>query len=538
MRIGSAQINSKLGDFKYNAHLILENTVRARDKKCDLLVFPELALFGYWPGDLLERKSLIKEQLKWFHWLEKKIPDGIAVVFGLVTENTKPYGKLYYNSAALVQKGKKSRFFHKELLPTYDVFDEDRYFERGDLSKNFFRFKKKKILVTICEDIWASGDAWVGTRFPKNPIIGLKRKNPDLILNLSASPYSMGKEKRRNTVVEKTCAMLKAPMMYTNMVGAQDEIIFDGGSIFMSKDGEVQMQSIFFEEDLNLIDFKDRVGGFRDKPGGELEKLRLALVTGIRDFSEKTGLKHAHLGLSGGIDSALVACLAVDALGPQNVSLIAMPGPYSADESLELAKKLSENLTADFLEFPISNMFGDMKESVNQIFGTENPITLENLQARLRAVTLMAFANERSSLLLSTSNKSEMAVGYTTLYGDMCGGLAPLGDLVKGKVFELSRHYNRMHELIPSRIIDRPPSAELRPDQKDSDSLPPYEELDRSVAKVVQDARPATSKTDKWVMQKLVRSEFKRWQAPPILRVTSHAFGRGRRYPIAHAAKK
>ncbi len=538
MRIASAQIQSHLGSFQENAKKILEYSTRALEKRCDLVVFPELSLFGYWPGDLLERESVVQEQLRALRWLEKRAPQGIALLVGVVTQNEKPDGKFFKNSAALIRAGMKTRFFHKELLPTYDVFDEKRYFEKGDLEKGLFQFKGKRILVTICEDIWASGVAWKGTRYPKNPIPKLKKLKPDLVLNLSASPFSKGKDKRRLEVGKKIVKSLGAPLLYTNLVGGQDELVFDGGSFFLDKSQNIKMKSALFHEDLNLIDLDKKIGGFRE-PISEIEQVRQAIVMGIRDYVTNTGSKKVHLGLSGGIDSALVACLASDAVGPRNLTCVALPGPFNAEMSFDLAKELASNLGCRFESIKIDGMYELTLKKLNESFDfNEFTFANENLQARLRAMCLMAVSNRENSLLLSTGNKSELAVGYSTMYGDLAGAISPIGDLLKTQVYELSHHYNTQSELIPTQIIDREPSAELRPDQKDSDSLLPYKELDKIIEKLVVECRPARTKNEKWVLDKIYKSEFKRWQAPPIIRVSVHSFGRGRRYPIAHSVRK
>jgi NAD+ synthase (glutamine-hydrolysing) len=540
MRVAMGQFNSHLGDFKLNAERILEQIKRAKQKNCDLIVFPELSLFGYWPSDLLERKSVVDAQTKELERLHKKIPDGIGVILGCVKEAKAKEIKFYKNAAVFLQKGKKEKVFYKQLLPNYDVFDERRHFAEGDMEKNFFRYKGKKILVTICEDIWAWGDAWTGTRYSRNPVKAMAKHKPDLMLNLSASPFSKAKDERRLSVVQKCAASLKCPVIYVNNVGGQDELIFDGGSIAVNQKGEVLAESAYFSEDLNLVDLDKKEGGVRPhsltklkKNKRQLEAYRAALVLGIRDFVLKNNMRKVHLGLSGGIDSALVACLAVDALGPANVTLVAMPSQFNASESLSLAESLAKNLGAEFKVLPIKEAYEAELKSFEACFGKQDfSLVNENLQARVRGNLLMAYSNRTGSMLLATGNKSEFATGYSTLYGDMCGGLAPIGDLLKTEVVALCRYYNEEYELIPDRIITRPPSAELRPDQKDEDSLPPYKDLDKAIQKLVVDTKPARSKIEKDTLKMLYRNEFKRWQAPPILRVSNHAFGSGRRFPI------
>lgn len=534
MRIATAQINSHTANFEQNYQKIIEYSQKAKDRHCDLVVFPEMTLFGYWPSDLLERKELVQTQLKYINKIKKNIPKDIGVLFGAVTVNSKNKGKFYYNSAIFLEKGKKEKIFSKELLPNYDVFDEVRHFEKGSLEQGLLKFKGKKLFVTICEDIWGWGDAWVGTRYPENPLEKLRKIKPDYILNLSSSPYSVNKDERRKKVIAKTAKYFKAPMVYVNQVGAQDEIIFDGGSLAMDSKGKILAQSMFFEEDINVVDFKKKEGGIRPKLKNETVKLKQALVLGIRDYCDKNNFKKIHLGLSGGIDSALVACLACDALGSNRVTSIALPGPFSSQESFDLALELSQNLKCQFSNVDINGMYRTALEELEVSLGIkEFGIVHESLQARLRGLTLMAYSNFSNSLLLTTGNKSEYAMGYATLYGDMCGGLAPLGDLLKHQVYELAEYYNSEKELIPKRIITRPPTAELRENQKDQDTLPPYPVLDKLVEKFIVRCEPPKNDFEKDIFSRMMRAEFKRWQAAPILRVSDHSFGTGRRYPIS-----
>ncbi len=539
MRIALAQINTVLADFSYNKEKILEFVHHAQQRKCDLVVFPECTMFGYHPFDLLERADLVAKQEAQFKDLVKKIPKDIGVIVGLITKNPSKKGRPYFNSAAFLVKGQKPRFFHKQLLPTGDVFDEARFIQPGDFSKNYFSWKGKKFFLSICEDIWAWPDAKGHSPYETNPLAKVKKQKIDMVINLSASPYFIGKMKQREYVTAKTAAYFNAPIMYANLVGAQDEIIFDGASFVLDKKGKKLLSCQSFEEDINVIDIDTLEVWNKTAKVPAIEELRRALVLGLKDFCAKTGMKKVHLGLSGGIDSALVAALAVDALGPANVTTIALPGPYNASKSLTLAKELAQNLGVDFKVVEIDPMYKQVVASLEKgIALKEFGLVHENLQARLRGLTLMAFSNKENSMLLTTGNKSEYATGYSTLYGDMCGGLAPLGDLTKAQVYDLCRHYNSQGEVIPQEIIDRPPSAELRPDQKDQDSLPPYDDLDKSVSYLVEKSGKAKSTTDKWLLPILMRTEFKRWQAPPILKVSAHSFGRGRRYPIAHRSKE
>jgi NAD+ synthase (glutamine-hydrolysing) len=538
MRVALAQINSTLGDFAGNREKIISFAKRAVEKRCELAVFPELSLMGYLPNDLLERPSIVDLQLKEFEKLQKQLPEGLAILCGLMIPTGLKVGKPYYNSAALLEKGKKPKYFHKQLLPTYDVFDEARHIEHGSIADGFFKFKGKRILLTICEDIWGWELPDQPPSYLQNPLIALKREKVDLVLNMSASPFTFTKARDRRSVVSLTAKNFKAPLIYVNLVGGQDEVIFDGGSFAVDKNGREIARCLSFEEDLNVIDLSTGEGGFREESHEPMELARKALVLGIRDYAKKTGFQKLHLGLSGGIDSAVVACLAVDALGPSKVTGVTMPGPFNEARSKSLSETLAKNLGIRIYDLPISSAYDATLGAFENTFGeTEFGVTNENMQSRLRGLFMMALANRENSMLLSTGNKVEFATGYATLYGDMCGGLAPIGDLLKGEVYALARHYNSQRELIPQEIIGRPPSAELRPNQKDQDSLPPYDDLDKSVKRLVELHKPAKSKTDKWLIEILAKTEFKRWQSAPILKVSGHAFGRGRRMPIAHKAR-
>lgn len=535
MRISIAQINPVLADFKYNREKILSDIQKASDEGCDLVVFPECTLFGYHPFDLLERSKIVEEQEKEFKNLLKKIPKGMGVIIGLITKNSNKKGRPYYNSAAFLVAGKKPQYFHKQLLPTGDVFDEARFIEAGDFSKNYFSWKGKKFFLTICEDIWAWPDPKGNSPYRENPLAKVKRNKIDLVINLSASPYHVGKLKKRHHVTHQTAKYFKAPILYTNLVGAQDEIVFDGASFIMSPQGKVLGQCNQFSEDFRVFEL-DELKTYPKAPKfSVIEEIHRALVLGMKDFFEKTGIKKVHLGLSGGIDSAVVAALAVDALGAENVVGIALPTKFNAQESLDLAKKLAENLKIEFHEVEIQSMYESVSKALAAPFAmSEFSVVHENIQARIRGMTLMAYSNRYGSMLLTTSNKTEMACGYSTMYGDMCGGLAPIGDLTKGQVYDVARWYNKKSEIIPEKIITRAPSAELRPNQKDQDSLPEYDVLDQAVVNLVADSKVAKTSTEKWLLPMLMRTEFKRWQAAPVLKVSEHAFGRGRRYPIAH----
>jgi len=538
VRIGLAQANSFLGDFANNRKKAEDFVKQSLERGCELVVFPEAFLFGYHPVDLLERTKSVDAQMTELKKLYRSIPKGITVIMGVINPSQYKTGKPFQNSAAILEKGKAIRFCSKELLPTYDVFDEGRHIEPGEMVKNFIKVKGKRILVTICEDIWAWPNNLHGKRNPyrRNPLKAIKPKGIDLVVNLSASPFCHGKYEMRLKVCRETTKHFHCPIVYCNMVGAQDEIVFDGGSLVLDSKGKLVAKAEHFVEDILIYDIDENLGHVKSTVKEKYERARLALALGIRDFVYKTGFKRVHLGLSGGIDSALVACLAADALGPQNVTCVALPGPYSSDLSLNLAKQLTSNLGAQWLDVNIVDTYDVLLKELSSKFGSfDFGIANENMQARLRGVSLMSYSNlNKDSLLLNTSNKSELATGYSTLYGDQVGGLSVIGDLLKTQVYELAKHYNREYELIPQQIILRAPSAELRSNQKDSDSLLPYDELDPIVERLVEKLLPPRNEQEKKVLLQLMHSEFKRWQAPPILKVSKHAFGRGRRLPVAN----
>lgn len=537
MKIALAQINSSLLDFKFNSLKIIELINRANQAQADIILFSESVLFGYPAQDLLEFSELVKEQNKYFNLILKNIPQGIGVIFGLVTKNKKSLGRPYHNSAVFLVKGSKPKFFHKALLPTGDVFDESRFFEKGNMNDNVLRYKGKNILVTICEDIWAWPDKKGHSIYSENPLLKIKKsKKIDLVLNLSASPYYPQKLSKRIELAENTSRLFKAPFLFCNSVGAQDEIIFDGQSFALDKTSKLIHMLTAFEEDFSIVDLAKTIKQI-SKPKTKITdyvELKKALVLGIRDFCIKTGLSKVHLGLSGGVDSALVTCLAVEALGADKVKAFALPTKFSSEKSLLLAKQLSENLKIDFVEFSIQSWFENIEKDFNSFFDVSQfGLVHENLQARIRGLFLMAYANKENSLLLSTSNKSEATVGYATLYGDMCGGLMPIADLTKNQVYKICEVYNKTKEVIPTEILTRAPSAELRPNQKDSDSLPEYALLDQQVESIIGESSLQKSELSSWTFKQMMKTEFKRWQSPPILKVSKHAFGRGRRWPIA-----
>jgi NAD+ synthase (glutamine-hydrolysing) len=539
MRIALSQINSSLADFDYNAEKIISQIKTLAEKKAELIVFPEAALFGYHPFDLLERESLVVQQNKALQKILKAIPVGVHILVGGFEVNKNKKGRPYYNSAFLCKKNKIVKTFRKQLLPTGDVFDEARFIEQGDMKQNYFQIGKKKVFLTICEDMWA----WPtkdGSDYAENPLLKVPKKKIDLVINMSASPFFTGKFKKRQFVAAQTAKYFKAPLLYVNLVGAQDEIVYDGQSFLISQKDKILFKAQAFAEDTNVIDLNTlETWSPSHKFDSPTEELRKALVLGLKDYGQKIGVGKVHLGLSGGIDSALVAALAVDAFGSNNVKLFALPTKYNADLSMTYARQLAANLGSEFKVISIQSTFEFIRTILDAEFSVEDfGLMHENLQSRIRGLFMMAYSNFTGSLLLTTGNKSEYATGYATLYGDMCGGLAPLGDLTKKQIVELCEHYNKEIEIIPDFIIRRPPSAELRPNQKDQDSLPPYELLDKAVQNVVEKKKPAKTETEKWLLKQLMKTEFKRWQAPPILKMSEHSFGRGRRYPIAHKARE
>lgn len=537
MNIALAQINPIVGDFDYNAEKIIAYSKQAADLKADLVVFPEMALFGYPANDLLEREEKIREQIKALKKILTQLPKNITVIFGAVAINedrNKKGGKPYLNVAVVAKKGKKPVLFSKQLLPSYDVFDETRFFEPGTKTGIVAVDKIGKVAVSICEDMWAAQPG-VKRNYFKNPITGLK--GAKLIVNISASPFAQHKHKTRLALARSHALENKIPFIYVNQVGGQDETVFDGQSFFVGKNGKVLVQAPAWQEDLTVFDATLTKSAGTPLVTNPTENLRQGIILGLRDFVRKTGNKKVHLGLSGGIDSAVVAALARDALGADNVTGFILPGPFNAPESQADAEALAHNLKIKTIVVNIEEAY-ELLSQMSEAFGLgrdEKKISIahQNIQARLRGLIMMTYSNHTGSLLLSTGNKSEIAAGYCTLYGDMCGALVPLGDIVKGEVYALARLYNEAAEVIPKRIIERPPSAELAPHQKDQDTLPDYDVLDSAVKKLIEEKKVPQSDTETWLYRALARSEFKRWQAPPILRLTEHAFGRGRRLPIA-----
>jgi len=539
MKIAIAQLNYHIGNFEGNLQKMLEATTTAKEQGADIVVFGELAVTGYPPRDFLEFDDFINSSLDVVNSLAKAA-DGIAIVVGAPSRNPVIEGKDLYNSAYFLADGKIQQIEHKALLPTYDIFDEYRYFEPAH-EFNVVHYKGKKIALTVCEDIWNVGNE--NPLYTICPLDELNPQEPDFVLNLSASPFSYSHAENRIHVLKANINLYNKPMFYVNHVGAQTEIVFDGGSIVMSPDGNVYDELPYFEECIRTYDLDEVQKGGRHQVQ-EKDKMTLihdALVTGIKDYFGKLGLKTAILGLSGGIDSAVVAVLAQRALGPENVRVILMPSQYSSDHSINDARKLAQNLNVQYDIMHIEEVYKAYELLLKPHFAaTTFDVTEENIQARIRGMLLMAMSNKFGNIVLNTSNKSEAAVGYGTLYGDMAGGLSVIADVYKTEVFELARFMNKDGEVIPVNTITKPPSAELRPDQIDSDSLPSYDILDGVLYQYIEKrqgpkelvAMGFDEKLVRRILKMVNRNEFKRAQVAPILRVSAKAFGMGRRMPI------
>lgn len=539
MKIAMAQLDYMIGDFDGNLSKMLSHVALARENHCDLICFGELATCGYPPRDFLEFSDFIKKCNQSIDTL-KDASHGIGIIVGSPTINPKPEGKDLFNSAYLLSEGNIIGVAHKALLPTYDIFDEYRYFEPAT-EFSVVEFKGKKIALTICEDIWNVGNE--NPLYPVCPMDVLTLQQPDLMINVSASPFSYKQAKERIAVVQSNVAKYGVPMFYVNHVGAQTDVVFDGGSLVVSGDSKVFREMPYFEEGIEYFAL-DAVmkGGIEDEqPKEKIALMYDALVTGIKDYFRKLNFKSAILGLSGGIDSALTTTLAVHALGKENVRVLLMPSQYSSSHSLEDAIALAQKLGIRFDIVPISDVFDAYENLLQPLFiGTDSNITEENIQARIRGMLLMAVSNKYGNILLNTSNKTEMAVGYGTLYGDMCGGIAVLGDVYKMEVYAISEYINRNEEIIPVNSITKPPSAELKPGQKDSDSLPPYEILDKILLEYIEHRKGPEEIIalgyDAALVKKVLRmvniNEFKREQTAPVIRVSPKAFGSGRRMPI------
>lgn len=541
MRVALGQINTTVGALKENAQKILEYTEAAKSQGADLVIFPELAIPGYPPKDLLENASFVENNLRVLNSVASNI-QGITVIVGFAEPNPEPSGKPCYNSAAVIRNGKVVSVHRKTLIPTYDVFDEGRYFEPSK-TQDLFVLDQHKIGITVCEDIWNDRESVPRLLYHVDPVNLAVEKGAEIIVNISASPYHIEKWIERHELLRREAVQHRKHVIYVNLVGGNDELIFDGRSVVFSPEGELIARGKDFEEDLVILDLSSSDKMLRPSSTNLMENAKKALVLGVRDYVSKCGFQKVHLGLSGGIDSAVTCVLAVEALGPQNVLGVLMPSQYSSEHSVTDAVQLCTNLGIQCEKIAITNIFETYKQELKPIFkGTREDITEENLQARIRGTLLMAISNKFGRLLLSTGNKSELAMGYTTLYGDTCGGLAVISDVPKTMVYQLAHHLNVGRELIPANTIQKPPSAELRPNQKDSDSLPPYEILDPILQLYIEDNLRATQIAEKTgadlqlverILDQIDRNEYKRKQLPIGLKITSKAFGFGRRMPIA-----
>ena len=539
MKVALAQINTTVGDVAGNEARVLAAYRRGASLGVELVVAPELALTGYPPRDLLLKRPFVLANLAALERLAGVTGD-VGLLVGFVGENPTRPGRKASNAVALLQRGRVVATRTKTLLPTYDVFDDDRYFEPA--KENLpVEFNGRKIGLTVCEDVWNDEDFWRDRRYRRNPAVELVSAGATTLFNVSASPWHLGKNRTRHAMLASLVAKTRCPLCYCNLVGGNDELVFDGSSLVFNADGGLVARGLLFAEDFVLADTQDPAALPPDTTVDE-EKLHGALVLGVRDYIHKCGFKSAVLGLSGGIDSALTACLAVAALGPENVRGVSLPSQYSSRGSLDDARQLAANLGIRYDIIPIQAPFEAVKTQLGDVFaGRAEDTTEENIQARLRGVTLMALSNKFGSLLLTTGNKSELAVGYCTLYGDMCGGLAVISDVPKTMIYRLARWVNREREIIPTPSITKAPSAELRPNQTDQDSLPPYEDLDAILDAYVVEGRTATEiiaagfaeATVRKVIRLIDANEYKRRQAAPGLKVTSKAFGVGRRVPVA-----
>ena len=539
MKIAIAQLNFHIGNFEGNLGKMLWAVKEAKSQGAGLICFSELATVGYPPRDFLEFEDFIELAEHSVQELAKAA-QGIAIVVGSPTKNPVVEGKDHYNAAYFLADGRVQQVQYKTLLPTYDIFDEYRYFEPAT-EWRVVEYRGKRIALTICEDIWNIGNE--NPLYTVCPMDEMITQRPDFILNLSASPFSYSQAKTRIRIVQANVLRYGIPMFYVNHCGAQTELIFDGGSLVVSPDEKVFDELPYFEECIRTYDLAEvqKGGRSQEQPKEKMRLMHDALVTGIRDYFGKLGFRRAILGLSGGIDSALATVLAARALGPENVRVLLMPSQYSSSHSIDDARQLAEKLGVQYDIIPIEGIYNAFMEALKpQFWGQEFNIAEENLQARARGNLLMAMSNKFGNILLNTSNKSEAAVGYGTLYGDMCGGLSVIGDLYKTEVFEMARYINRDEEVIPENTITKPPSAELRPNQKDTDSLPPYEELDEILFQYIEKRKSPQDIIEMGYEEKLVRrvlrlvniNEFKRHQMAPVLRVSDKAFGMGRRMPI------
>ena len=541
MRIAILQINPTPGDLNGNSALIVEGVRKARELGVSLVFTPELALMGYLPRDLLMSHGFIRRGCQKLQEMASQLAGSPPVLVGVATPNPSDTGRSLFNSAVLLKDGAIGAEFHKRLLPTYDVFDEDRYFEPG-CGPQILEIDGVRLGVSICEDLWNDRDFWQRRRYHVDPVESLVQAGAQAIVNLSASPFTSGKQQLREKMLGHTAAKHHLPLLYANQVGGNDDLIFDGRSCAFDNQGRMIARGKGFEDDLIVVDLASGEGAIAEDDQQPEAEIWRALVLGVRDYARKTGFSKALLGLSGGIDSALTAAIAAEALGKDNVLGVLMPSPYSSQGSIDDSVELARNLGIRTITLAIRDIMGAYDGTLSPVFtGMAADVTEENVQSRIRGNLLMALSNKYGSLLLTTGNKSELAVGYCTLYGDMSGGLAVIADLPKTMVYRVSQWRNRVSSDIPEAILTKAPSAELKPEQKDQDTLPPYDELDAILELHLEQCLPADEIIargyDASTVQRVVRmfrnSEFKRRQAAPGLKVTSRAFGIGWRMPIA-----
>ncbi len=544
MKIALGQINPTVGDFAGNAAKIIEYSARARSEGAGLILFPELSICGYPPRDLVERTSFVMHNHEAAEHIAAETR-GIAVICGLVTPAQADTGKSVMNSAALLMDGSIKFVQSKMLLPTYDVFDELRNFAPAR-HQELFLFCGKQMALTICEDAWNDKHFWPRQLYNVDPVEALVKAGGNFVLNISASPFWTGKRELRQEMLATIARTDRVPVAFVNQVGGNDSLVFDGSSLVFDREGKVVARGKSFEEDLIVFDADSLSGEMHEQIAGEEASVYAALVLGTRDYMRKCGFRKAIVGLSGGIDSALTAAIAVDAIGAENVIGAGMPSEYSSEGSVTDARELAANLGIQFELLPIGDIVHSFKSTLGKVFeGRPEDVTEENIQSRIRGSLLMALSNKLGALVLSTGNKSELGVGYCTLYGDMAGGLAVISDVPKTLVYRLSRYVNSRKPAIPQASLEKPPSAELRPDQKDTDSLPPYEVLDAILEDYVEQAHSAEDIARehgldltlvKSVIRMVERNEYKRQQAAPGIKISSKAFGYGRRFPIAAKA--
>ncbi|MBK7228061.1 MAG: NAD+ synthase [Ignavibacteriales bacterium] len=545
MKIALCQIDPIIGNLEYNKQKILDGYKKAIEAKADLAIFPELSLVGYPPLDLVEKSEFRKAVNNAAHEIANQT-NSVGLIFGAITEDFDNVGTDIHNSAILCFDGEIQFVQHKTLIPNYDVFDEMRYFDSAE-SVSIFEFKGEKLGISICEDIWNDADYWYRRRYHKDPIQELLKQKTSVLINISASPYSYGKRAARKEMLSTLTKKDKIPLAYVCCVGAQTDLIFDGASMCYDGNGNLVKVGKSFEEDIFVFDTKENYKAIEKCEESFEQEVLNSLVFGLKEYCTKLGFKKVLVGLSGGMDSALVTYIAVQALGSENVHVILMPSKYSSEGSVNDSEVLIKNLGINSDNVSIQPVVDATLNQIKSILKTEvKSLTEENLQARIRGLYLMTYSNNNGQLLLTTGNKSEMAVGYCTLYGDMCGGLAVIADVYKTDVYRIANHINRDGEIIPKTIIDKAPSAELKPNQTDQDTLPPYELLDKILRMYLEENKEFNEINDvidnqdlvKRVLRMVDMNEFKRNQAAPALRVSSKAFGYGRRYPIVQGWRK